>query len=356
MRKNWFEWQYASLEDRAACRHLIRHGSRSFHAASLLMPKDLRDPSYAIYAFCRIADDGVDLGTSQDAAISQLRERLDAIYAKRPLNHPCDRALTDVVQLYDLPRPLFDALIEGLEWDDTGQSYETIEDLHAYAARVASAVGTIMTCLMGRRSPATLARACDLGVAMQLTNIARDVGEDARAGRVYLPHSWLRQEGIDPVTLIANPVPSAELGRVVERVLGHADMLYERSAPGIAELPGLCRASINAARRLYQSIGHVVAENGYDSVSGRAVVSAPRKLGIAIKAALEASFLRKAPEAPSLDETRFLVDAVANHPSKIASVPATGIDERIGRIVMLFHSLEKRSSKKVPRNNPVNAE
>jgi len=211
MRMSWFEWRFASLDDRAHCRRTIRQGSRNFFAASLILPSDLRDPAYAVYAFCRMADDEVDLGTSQTDAIARLKQRLDAVYLQTPLDHPCDRALTDVVRRYDIPRVLFDALVEGLEWDDTGLSYETIEDLEAYAARVASAVGAIMTCLMGRRASATLARACDLGVAMQLTNIARDVGEDARAGRVYLPHAWLREAGIDPDALITDPAMSPAL-------------------------------------------------------------------------------------------------------------------------------------------------
>lgn len=353
MRTNWFEWRFASLDDRAACRNLIRHGSRSFHTASLLLPSHLRDPAYAIYAFCRIADDDVDLGTSQDMAITILRERLDAVYAMQPLNHPCDRALADVVIRYDLPRALFDALLEGLEWDDTGLSYETMEDLQSYAARVASAVGTIMTCLMGCRSPDTLARACDLGVAMQLTNIARDVGEDARAGRVYLPHAWLKEAGLDPDALIADPKPSDELSEVVRRVLEHADMLYERSGSGILGLPRSCRPSINAARRIYQAISNAVAENRYDSISTRAVVPGGRKLMIALKAGLETCVLRGSVPAPSLEQTKFLVDAVTNHPTSRVHEPVTGFDNRVGRVITLFHRLEQRSSDKSAKTSVI---
>lgn len=337
---NWFEWRYASLDDRAHCRRTIRQGSRSFYAASMILPSDLRNPAYAVYAFCRMADDNIDQGGSQSDAIARLKQRLDAVYRHAPLDHPCDRALTDVVLRFDLPRALFDALLEGLEWDDTGLSYETIEDLEAYAARVASAVGAIMTCLMGRRAPATLARACDLGVAMQLTNIARDVGEDARAGRVYLPHAWLREAGIDPADLIADPKMSPALAAVIGRVLDHADLLYRRSAAGIADLPALCRPAINAARRLYAGIGDEIAANGHDSVNLRAVVPTRRKIFIALSSAVEAVFLDARAEDPSLAATRFLVEAVANHAAKGGI--GTAVDSRTEWVILLFQRLEER--------------
>lgn len=338
MQASWSEWRYASFADRRICRKLIRQGSRSFFAASLLLPADMRDPAYAVYAFCRLADDGVDLGDGQSDAIAGLKRRLDAIYAGRPLDYPSDRALTDVVALYHLPRTLFEALLEGLEWDDKGRGYETIEDLHSYAARVASAVGAIMTCLMGCRAPETLARACDLGAAMQLTNIARDVGEDARAGRIYLPRSWLAEAGIDPQDFLANPTMTPELASVIARLLRHADGLYHRSGAGIADLPAPCRPAINAARRLYADIGAVVAINGFDSVTTRAFVTTPRKLRIVLRAILEAAFIKKQPAQPSLAATRFLVDAVAQH----AGAGTAGAESRTEWVIDLFIRLKER--------------
>lgn len=350
MRANWFEWRHASLEDRDRCRALIKGGSRSFFAASLLLPTDLRHPAYAVYAFCRLADDGVDLSASPEAALKDQHQRLDAIYAGEPLDHPSDRALTDVVQNHHLPRPLFDALLEGLAWDEMGHhTYESIEDLHAYAARVASAVGTIMTCLMGRRNPQTLARACDLGVAMQLTNIARDVGEDARNGRVYLPHAWLRQDGLMAADLIKDPQMSPALGRVIKRLLDHADTLYAQSASGIAGLPRRCRPAINAARRIYREIGEVIRDQGYDSVTVRAVVPTWRKVQLAVLSAGEAYTLRDHLENPSLDETRFLVEAVEAHTDAIRG---TGPQPQspVEWIIAMLGTLEERERQ---RNHPL---
>lgn len=342
MRANWFEWRFATLDDRAACRTLIRHGSKSFHAASLLLPKDLRDPAYAIYAFCRIADDAVDEGTACKRATVRLRERLTKVYDGTPEDCPIDRALTDVVWCHDLPRPLFDALIEGLEWDQLGQRYHSIGELHAYAARVASAVGTIMTCLMRRRAPHTIARACDLGVAMQLTNIARDVGEDARNGRIYLPLDWMREAGIDPEAFLIEPKMTPELGQVIQRLLAHADTLYAKSKAGIADLPASCRPAINSARRIYQAIGREVAENGYDSVSQRAVVSGSRKAAIAMSSAMEACLLGSRDLSRGLHETQFLVDAVETHDPISLAHPLPDTNSRVEWVIALLHSLEDR--------------
>ena len=125
----------------------------------------------------------------------------------------------------------------------------------------------MMTLVMGQRSPEIVARACDLGVAMQLTNIARDVGEDARAGRLYLPLSWLREAGIDPEAWLAKPVFTPEIAAIVQRLLDAADVLYARATLGIANLPLACRPGIYAARALYAEIGRELERGGLDSVS-----------------------------------------------------------------------------------------
>jgi len=185
----------AAREDYAACREAIRQGSRSFFAASLLLPGKVRTPAYGLYAFCRLSDDAVDIEGGSSAAVERLRERLSRAYEGDPHPIAADRAMADLVRRYAIPRTVPEALLEGLAWDAEGRRYETLEGLHDYAARVAGTVGVMMTLIMGARDPQALARACDLGSAMQLTNIARDVGEDARAGRLYLPLLWLREAG-----------------------------------------------------------------------------------------------------------------------------------------------------------------
>lgn len=335
---------YATDKDRADCRELIRHGSRSFFAASLLLPAWVREPAYAVYGFCRLADDGVDLGTDKHAAVARMMRRLDGIYGGAPDNIPADRALADVVLKHNIPRVLFDALIEGLAWDAEGRRYETIGDLYSYGARVAGAVGTIMARLMKVHDPDALARACDLGVAMQLTNIARDVGEDAREGRIYLPLAWMREAGIDPDAWLANPVHTDALASVVERLLADAERLYRKSESGIARLPLSCRPAIHAARCIYAAIGDQVTRKQYDSITSRAVVSTRRKVGLAGWAAFEAALLRVRTSDAALAETKFLVDACEASPPPGANSEING---RIEWLLDLCGRLEERETRRV---------
>jgi phytoene synthase len=296
--------------DLEACRALLREGSKSFFAASLLLPRDVREAATALYAFCRLADDAIDLADDPAGALVALRQRLDAIYARRPFDHPVDRAVSAVIEQAALPRPVLDALLEGFAWDAEGRLYESEDEVLAYAARVASTVGVLMTLLMGARDGATLARACDLGLAMQLTNIARDVGEDARAGRLYLPRRWLREAGVDPDAWLADPVFDARIGSVVRRLLEVADAAYERSRAGIRALPRDCRAAIHAARLVYSEIGAQVAANGHDSISRRAVVSKRRKLALIARASVADLWPAAPAGAPPAPQVRFLIDAV----------------------------------------------
>ncbi len=301
--------------DRAACRALLADGSRSFYAASHLLPPKVREPATALYAFCRLADDAVDVeggptGSGRAAALARLRVRLDRAYAGTPLPVPADRAFAATVARHAIPRELPEALLEGLAWDADSRRYDTLADLHGYAARVAGSVGVMMAVLMGVRDRDALARACDLGAAMQLTNIARDVGEDAWAGRLYLPLSWLREEGIDPDAFLAAPSFTPAVGRLVARLLAEADRLYAAGTPGIGALPLACRSGIGAARLLYAAIGDEVARRGYDSVSSRAVVPAFTKLTLLARA--PALAWPKAPDRSApLKAAAFLIEAVA---------------------------------------------
>ncbi|MCF7983632.1 MAG: phytoene/squalene synthase family protein [Thiohalocapsa sp.] len=334
---------FADPADLAACRELLSNGSRSFYAASFFLPKSLSQPASALYAFCRIADDAIDLEADRDAALASLRERLERVYNGDPMPYAVDRAFAGAVERFHMPRELPEALLEGFEWDAQGRVYEDMSDVYDYCARVAAAVGAMMSSLMGVRSPHVLARACDLGSAMQLTNICRDVGEDARNGRIYLPLNWLREAGIDPEAFLAKPVFSEALGSVVQRVLDVAADLYRRSESGIARLPVGCRPGIYAARLLYAEIGQEVARNGYDSVSRRAVVPAARKVALLSQALAVTPFPGGRCKAPPLDENRFLVDAVAAAPLMPGEAMRNrGLEEKVVWVLDLFETLEQR--------------
>ena len=296
--------------DLARCQRLLRAGSRSFFAASRLLPRRVREPTVALYAFCRTADDAVDARGATQAAVTRLRARIDRVYSGRGLEGPVERAFASVVERFSIPRALPEALAEGMAWDLEGRRYRTLDDLHGYSARVASSVGVMMTLVMDRRAPDLLVRACDLGAAMQLTNIARDVGEDARSGRLYLPADWLDEAGVDSGAFLASPRFDERLGSVVARVLAAADVLYTRADAGIAALPRDCQAAIRGARLVYADIGRVIAAARYDSVSRRAIVSTPRKIWLLLRA-LFGPGAPGVPSLPALAPAAFLVEASA---------------------------------------------
>lgn len=336
------EMTHATRADWRTCRALLRSGSRTFHAAARVLPRHVRRAAIGLYAFCRVADDAIDIdGTAE--ALTALHARLDDAYAGRPWPSPVDRVFADVVAEYRVPRALPLALLEGLQWDVQARRYTTMRELHEYAARVAGAVGAMMAVAMGARTCAVVARACELGVAMQLTNIARDVGEDARRGRLYLPLSALRAADLDPDTWLAQPTFSPRLATVVLQLLDEADRLYAQAATAIGALPRACRFGIHAAALLYAEIGYQLVRRGGDSVRERAVVPAARKVTLIARALVRAA-RRDAPAAPlpPLPAVRFLVEAVAVSAAAPAAPRRWDLSQRVAAVIALFERLERR--------------
>ena len=329
--------------DLQACAAMMQGGSRTFFAASRLLPPRVRAGAIALYAFCRVADDLVDQPEGGAQNLEVLRERLDRIYAGMPMDCVEDHALSLLVQQTALPRHLLDALLEGFAWDAAGRTYETLEDVHAYGARVAGTVGAMMCWIMGPQGTHTLARACELGVAMQLTNIARDVGEDARNGRLYLPRAWMREAGIDPQAWLREPACTPALQSVVGRLLDEADRLYERATWGVAELPADCRAAILAAGQIYGEIGHQLRREGLDSINHRTVVGTPRKLVLLAGAWAQAGWIRQQPRPPEpLPAIAGLVAGCAGQNSRAPSIgfPNRAMPQRVAWVMDLLERRE----------------
>ncbi len=326
--------------DLAACEELMRGGSKSFFAASSLLPQRVRMPAIALYAFCRVADDAIDEHDDDPMAMQKLQQRLAAIYDGQPAAIIEDRAMAMVASRYGLPRELPEALLEGFAWDAAGRHYETIEDLHHYCARVAGSVGAMMAMIMGITNPHALARACELGNAMQLTNIARDVGEDARNGRLYLPRAWMREAGIDPDAWLVCPQFTPALGDVIGRLLLEADRLYQRGASGVAALPRDCRGAILAASTIYAEIGRVIADRQMNSVTSRAVVGSTRKLTLLCIAKARAQLPTRCDTDAPLPAIQFLIDACAlGAERKVNGITPKSFDERCEWVIDLFERL-----------------
>lgn len=296
--------------DRTDCRQILRHGSHSFYAASLLMPDEYCEPITALYAFCRIADDAVDLADDPAEGLAELRERLTLIYSGRPIDSPVDRAFCHVVERYRIPYELPAALIEGFEWDVVGRRYRTFPELFEYCTRVAGTVGVMMAMLLGVRHREVLSRACDLGIAMQLTNIARDIGEDARNGRIYLPLEVVEENGLDVEDWLAAPEPNLPVICTLKDMLDLADRHYRRAEWGVSRLPISVRPAIFAAGAIYAEIGREVERNAYDSVTRRAYVGRRRKARLLAKATRNAFRRYERDHAPTVREASYLLDAV----------------------------------------------
>jgi phytoene synthase len=309
------------------------------------MPGAKRRAIWAIYVWCRRTDELMDSPQAQDLPVAELAGRLDRWEARTRslfegvVTDGLDRVMVDTLERYPQPIQPYLDMIEGQRMDLNRHRYASFEDLQLYCYRVAGTVGLAMAWLMGARTPATLARALDLGIGMQFTNIARDVGEDARNGRLYLPRQWLREADVDPDAFLASPVFSAGVASVTARLLAEADRLYARAEAGIPMLPRDCRPAIRAAHNIYAEIGAEVVRAGYDSVSRRAVVSSKRKLALRARAWLPAMPRRAVAPEPPLAANAYLVQAV---PATELAISEQSLGERIGWAIELFAQLEER--------------
>jgi len=224
------------------------------------------------------------------AAVARLREELDAVCGEEPLAEPVLRGFRDVLQRNRIPRRYADDLLDGMAMDIGPVRYARVEDLQVYCYRVAGTVGIMMAHVMGVRDGAALFHATDLGIAMQLTNICRDVAEDERRDRVYLPAELLAGDALPSET-------AARTKEAVATLLDLADRYYRSGDRGLAALPATCATAVRAARLIYAEIGAVIARRGFDVLRGRAVVSPWRKLALTLRA-LTSTLSERLPGTP----------------------------------------------------------
>jgi phytoene synthase len=277
-------------------RQTLAHHSKSFALAGKLLPADCRDDAAVVYAWCRRCDDAIDLaGKAQRAgALAKMQRELDYLFAGRAQSDPTLAAFQEVVQRRCIPERYPRELLEGMRMDVEGTRYATLDELLVYCFRVAGTVGLMMCHVMGVGDPRALRRAAHLGIAMQLTNICRDVAEDWDDGRLYLPRELLH--GV-PVEV---DLADAAVARAVKSLLERADGFYQSGDEGLAALRFRCAVAIRAARLIYSDIGRVIARRRFDVTAGRAFVSLGRKVwlalrGLAIEIAARARAPRRSP-------------------------------------------------------------
>ena len=285
----------------ALSRATLAQNSKSFALAARLLPPGVADDAAVVYAFCRRADDCIDLARPEvrPLALALLRAEVESVWAGAPQTLPELAALQEVAHRRAVPRAYFDELLDGMEMDVRGASYGSLADLLLYCHRVAGTVGLIMCHVMGVRDTRALKRAAHLGIAMQLTNICRDVAEDWVNARVYLPRALFGE------ALAQGPFPASlreNARRSVRALLDEADRYYASADAGLALLGWRCALAVRTARFVYAAIGRRLEAQDCDVLAGRAVVPLWRKLLLAFRALavglFELPFGARAPAAP----------------------------------------------------------
>lgn len=259
------------------CERLTRQHSKSFFFSTQFLPRDKRRAVRALYAFCRTSDDIVDMAQDDPACV--LAEWVRLVHA--PLPPPGNAVLLawhDTRIRYSLPAALTNELLAGIAMDLSIHRYQTFADLWLYCYRVASVVGLLSMGIMGS-GPRAEMYAIKLGVALQLTNILRDVGEDARRGRVYLPAEDLQRFGLTSEDILAS-VSDARFHALMQFQIERAWQLYDESWPGVALLPSDSRLAVGAAAYTYRAILDKIIANDYDVYAKRAYLTLKEKLAL----------------------------------------------------------------------------
>jgi len=260
---------------------LARHG-RTFHLASWLLPQDRRADAAVLYAFCRNVDDLADEAPDPVTA----RENIAGVLAELRSEQPARDWVAAFLEVsrrrgIDL-QPAGDLCLAVLGDLDLVRVQDDHE-LFRYGYGVAGTVGLLMCGVLGVADRAAYARAVDLGIAMQITNICRDVKEDAARGRVYLPADRLRAAGVDPEDLVAGRADPRAVAGVVADLLDLADRFYDSGDEGLRAIPMPARAAILVASRVYRAIGvRLGARHAFDALHGRTVVPVPERVRLAL--------------------------------------------------------------------------
>lgn len=284
----------------------IAHHSKSFSLASSLLPRGFREEVWVLYHWCRRADDMIDGSepAMHGRLLEHLRRELDGVYGGAAMADPALAAFQSVVTTRGIPRYYADELLAGMEMDSRKFVYRTEDELLLYCYRVAGTVGLMMCHVLGVRDAASLRQAADLGVAMQLTNICRDVREDWERGRIYLPMASVEGHGGHGLEEHLGGALPAEYGpalnRTVRDVLDLADQYYRRADVGMLALPWQAALAVRTARLVYAAIAGALQAQSYDVFAPRAYVSGRGK---ALRAAAAAG--RAVAELPYRATHRF---------------------------------------------------
>lgn len=261
---------------------VLKSNGRSFHFASRLLGQTYRTRAARLYAFCRYVDDLADEASDTTIAAQELLALRTSLQTGKA-SEPCVVSMIDLMQELAMPLAPVLSLVSGVQSDLEPRRVKDQAELLQYAYQVAGTVGVMMCIILDVRERQAWPFAIDLGIAMQLTNIARDVGEDAQKGRVYLPATWLGDISAAQIPA-PTPVAAEKLRNATQKVLDLAQTYYQSGLDGIQYLPPTARYGIVVAAMVYREIGQMVAQADHCSWDSRAIVPYPRKLATAAKA------------------------------------------------------------------------
>ncbi|HSI23850.1 MAG TPA: presqualene diphosphate synthase HpnD [Methylophilaceae bacterium] len=267
------------------CQQKAAASGSSFYYSFLFLPKPKRQAITALYAFCREVDDVADECTDAGIARTKLawwRAEIANLYADKP-QHPVTQALTDAVSDYNLVEEHFVEIIDGMEMDLDQNRYRDFKELHLYCYRVASVVGLLSASIFGYSDRKTLKYAHDLGLAFQLTNIVRDVGEDARRGRIYLPLDEMAQHGVSEGDILRGE-ESDNVRRLLESQIERAEGYYRRAFEELPEADRRDQRTGLIMAAIYRALLDEIRIGGCEKVLNQRVSLTPlRKLWLAWK-------------------------------------------------------------------------
>jgi 15-cis-phytoene synthase len=275
-----------SLEDSYAhCRAVARKRAKNFYYSFVLLDADRKNAMCAVYAFMRYCDDLSDEPGATRTAMDRWREALSEAFAGRPDANPAWPAFLDSVERYRIPHHYFEEMIEGVASDLEPRAIGAFDELYRYCYRVASVVGLTTIHIFGFTSPDAIPLAEKCGIAFQLTNILRDVREDAQLGRVYLPREDLDRFGVS-VDEMKRGCRTGQFGRLMEFEIDRARRYYCESAPLLKLIQPKARPSLWALIAIYSSLLDRIAEAHYDVLTRRISLSPAEKIWIVLRAAL----------------------------------------------------------------------
>jgi len=264
--------------DYVRCAEITRRSSSNFYYAFMLLPAERRRALHAVYAFCRFIDDIADDESSADAAslLNRWREELDRVYGGTP-TRAISRALADSARHFNIPRKYFEEIIAGVEMDLTRKRYASFEDLRLYCYRVASAVGLICIEIFGYTNPAARVYAEKLGIAFQLTNILRDVKEDAGRNRIYLPQEDLARFSVTEDEILGG-IYSPNFIHLMEFEAARAHDFYREAESALPPEDRTSLLTAEAMRFIYGALLDRIVRSNYRVLDRRHSLSAPMKL------------------------------------------------------------------------------